>query len=203
MLVVFFSCLCDGLLGVTYANMLVTTQWPLKRAAHLTSLVWVCVVWLPEILMEISALWSKVNPCWQNILFYPEVCALAVPLLACIWTRSSHLITFKWPNCWLPIPALRYAVFIQTYRTLICLDLPGVTVKKSPPPIHALLAKHLVTGPQNNLEQYYTYLHCEMFIYIYWKVWHIQNETSRGPGKTMQNEKMPGPDKTVSPGFEK
>ena len=23
-----------------------TTQWPLKRAAHLTSLVWVCVLWL-------------------------------------------------------------------------------------------------------------------------------------------------------------
>ena len=44
---VFISCLCDGLLGVTYANMLVTTKWPLKRAAHLTSLVWVCVVWRP------------------------------------------------------------------------------------------------------------------------------------------------------------
>ena len=27
--------------------MLVTTQWPLKRAVHLTSLVWVCVLWLP------------------------------------------------------------------------------------------------------------------------------------------------------------
>ena len=27
--------------------MVVTTQWPLKRAAHLTSLVWVCVLWLP------------------------------------------------------------------------------------------------------------------------------------------------------------
>ena len=33
--------------GIAYANMLVTTQWPLKRAAHLTSLVWVCVLWLP------------------------------------------------------------------------------------------------------------------------------------------------------------
>ena len=56
---VFFSCLCDGdigLLGVTYANMLVTTQWPLKRAAHLTSLVWLCVVWRPESLIELSAL---------------------------------------------------------------------------------------------------------------------------------------------------
>ena len=34
----FFSCLCDVLLGVTYANMLVTSQWPLKRAPHLTCL---------------------------------------------------------------------------------------------------------------------------------------------------------------------
>ena len=44
---VFFSCLCGGLPGIAYANMLLTTQWPLKRAAHLTSLVWVCVLWLP------------------------------------------------------------------------------------------------------------------------------------------------------------
>ena len=54
---VFFSCLCDCLLGVTYANMLVTTQWPLERAAHLTSLVWVCVLWRPGSLTELSALW--------------------------------------------------------------------------------------------------------------------------------------------------
>ena len=37
--------------------MLLTTQWLLKRAARLTSLVWVCVVWRPESLMDISALW--------------------------------------------------------------------------------------------------------------------------------------------------
>ena len=54
---VFFSCLYDGLLGIAYANMLVTTKWPLKRAAHLASLVRVCVVWLPESLMKLSALW--------------------------------------------------------------------------------------------------------------------------------------------------
>ena len=53
---VFFSCLCDGRLGIAYANMLATTQWPLERAAHLTSLVWVCVLWLPESLMDLSAL---------------------------------------------------------------------------------------------------------------------------------------------------
>ena len=45
--VLVFSCLCDGRLGIAYANMLVTTQWLLKRAAHLTSLVWVCVLWRP------------------------------------------------------------------------------------------------------------------------------------------------------------
>ena len=35
---VFFSCFCDGHLGIAYANMLATTQWPLERAAHLTCL---------------------------------------------------------------------------------------------------------------------------------------------------------------------
>ena len=64
---VFFSCLCDGLLGVTYANMLVTTQWPLKRAAHLTLLVWVCVVWRPESLMELSALWLLIRSIRVNL----------------------------------------------------------------------------------------------------------------------------------------
>ena len=44
---VFFRCLSEGLPGIANANMLVTTQWPLKRAAHLTVLVWVCVLWLP------------------------------------------------------------------------------------------------------------------------------------------------------------
>ena len=43
-------------LRIAYANMLETTQWPLERAAHLTSLVWVCVLWLPESLMDLSAL---------------------------------------------------------------------------------------------------------------------------------------------------
>ena len=41
--------------------MLATTQWPLERAVHLTSHVWVCVLWLPESLMDLSALCSAVN----------------------------------------------------------------------------------------------------------------------------------------------
>ena len=52
----FLSCLCDGHLGIAYANMLATTKWPLECAAHLTLLVWVCVLWLPEYLMDLSAL---------------------------------------------------------------------------------------------------------------------------------------------------
>ena len=48
---VFFNSLFDVLLGVTSANMLVTTGWSLKHAPHLTSLAWVCVV------LELSALW--------------------------------------------------------------------------------------------------------------------------------------------------
>ena len=55
---VFLSCLFDGPLGIAYANMLATTQWPLERAANLTSFVWVCVLWLPESLMGLSMLWE-------------------------------------------------------------------------------------------------------------------------------------------------
>ena len=66
---VFFSCLCDGHLGIAYANMLATTQWPLERAAHLTSLVWVCVLWLPESLMDLSALWKYTWKCSLRIGF--------------------------------------------------------------------------------------------------------------------------------------
>ena len=53
---VFFSCLCEGLPGIAYANMLVTTQWPLKRAAtspHLSGFVFYGCL---ESLAELSAL---------------------------------------------------------------------------------------------------------------------------------------------------
>ena len=53
--------------------MLVTTQWPLKRAAHLTSLVWVCVLWRP---------W-KLNG---------AVCAMAKYL----WTLMLMILSYGW-----------------------------------------------------------------------------------------------------------
>ena len=42
--------------GVTYTNMLMATQWPLKRAPHLTSPAWVCVVWRSKSLLELAEL---------------------------------------------------------------------------------------------------------------------------------------------------
>ena len=52
---VLFSCPFYVLLGANYANMLVTTQCSLKRALHLTSHAWVCVVWKSESLLKLSA----------------------------------------------------------------------------------------------------------------------------------------------------
>ena len=54
---IFFSCLCDDLLGVSYTSLLVTAQWLLKRVPHLTSLAWVCVVRKSESSLELYALW--------------------------------------------------------------------------------------------------------------------------------------------------
>ena len=55
---VFFSCPFGVLPGLTYTNMLVATQWPLKRAAHITSPAWVCVVWRSKSSLELAALWT-------------------------------------------------------------------------------------------------------------------------------------------------
>ena len=64
---VFFSCLCEGLLGIAYANMLVTTQWPLKRAATSPHLSWFVFYGCLESLTELSALCilhSQYHGCW-------------------------------------------------------------------------------------------------------------------------------------------
>ena len=69
------SCYCievlphvfDVLLGVTYANMLMATQWPMKRAPHLTVFARLCVVWRSESSLELSALWhGKAEGPWTN-----------------------------------------------------------------------------------------------------------------------------------------
>ena len=43
-------------LGVSCANMLVATRWPLKRAPHITSFARVCVEWRSESSLELTAL---------------------------------------------------------------------------------------------------------------------------------------------------
>ena len=64
--------------------MLVTTQWPLERAAHLTSLVWVCVLWLPESLTDLSALWIfLIHFCYCRPDSYTTVCFYPRPVMAC------------------------------------------------------------------------------------------------------------------------
>ena len=66
---VFFSCLCEGLPGIAYANMLVTTQWPPKRAAtspHLSGCVFYGCL---ESLRELSALCMPITTFHLKILF--------------------------------------------------------------------------------------------------------------------------------------
>ena len=79
----FFSCLCDCLLGVTYANMLVTTQWPLECVSHLTSLFWVCVLWRPESLTELSAICGNPLVCNQSLCW----------IRMWPWAKTSQLTT--------------------------------------------------------------------------------------------------------------
>ena len=101
---VFFSCLCDGPLGIAYANMLATTQWPLERAA-LTSLVCVCVLWLPESLMDLSALWVESYwACHWKKTFWVGGCdgigGLAYLLFyAAYWSRQSRVFRHLSRSC--------------------------------------------------------------------------------------------------------
>ena len=63
---VFFSCLCDCLSGIAYANMLVTTQRPLKRAATSLYLSGFVFYGCLENLTELSALCHKSKPIWTT-----------------------------------------------------------------------------------------------------------------------------------------
>ena len=72
--------------------MLATTQWPLERAVHLTSLVWVCVLWLPESLMDLSALCCTE----ANISFWFMVYRLSIADKMCvpchyIYENTNHV----------------------------------------------------------------------------------------------------------------
>ena len=95
---VFFSCLYDGLLGIAYANMLVTTKWPLKRAAHLASLVRVCVVWLPESLMELSALWFYYEKPLLQLLYFAPSCPMFFPLFGLVVSKMSSVLLWQRPT---------------------------------------------------------------------------------------------------------
>ena len=96
--------------------MLVTTHWPLKRAPHLNSLSWVCVVWRSKSSLELSAQWcysigemrkcpnynlrrTSISPRYDkgsNILATIHVCQWVqalhdFPRICCITTRFCAL----------------------------------------------------------------------------------------------------------------
>ena len=85
--------------------MLATTQWPLERAVHLTSLVRVCVLWLPESLMDLSALWDCIRReifwaflgDWEKILVWntvTDIIAIKVRFSFSFFTVFSHSRSF-------------------------------------------------------------------------------------------------------------
>ena len=102
-------------MGIAYANMLATTQWPLERAAHLTSLVWVCVLWLPESLMDLSAL------CLSSLshLVMEIICSwwLHIKLIHCRMSVGYH----EWHGV-LFISVWRASGCSTPSRELCCLD---------------------------------------------------------------------------------
>ena len=113
---VFLSCLCDGPLGIAYANMLATTQWPLERASHLTSLVWVCILWLPESLMDLSVLciFLKIFSRYQHdtntfSYLFPGVHDMLGPLWPVVYDHTKKI------NLFLLLPA-----FHLVYNNIIC-----------------------------------------------------------------------------------
>ena len=79
--------------------MLATTQWPLECAAHLTSLVWVCVLWLPESLMDLSALCCQLDPKEQTSVtfqskfnhFHSRKC-----IWKCHLRNWGHFVQWEW-----------------------------------------------------------------------------------------------------------
>ena len=70
--------------------MLATTQWPLERAVHLTSLVWVCVLWLPESLMDLSVLCIVCSAFWKANIIKVELSIIKIgELLRKLWSLRS------------------------------------------------------------------------------------------------------------------
>ena len=57
----FFSCFCEGLAGIAYANMLVTTEACKPTSPHLFGFVFYCCL---ESLTELSALWREEKKTW-------------------------------------------------------------------------------------------------------------------------------------------
>ena len=75
--------------------MLATTQWPLERAVNLTWLVWVCVLWLPGSIMDLSALWIM---CFAWFLFF-----LVIPSCRSFEVRNLSTALMDILLLWMPM----------------------------------------------------------------------------------------------------
>ena len=92
--------------------MLVTTQWPLKRAAHLTSLLWVCVLWLPWKLNGAICAMSRQFQFTNHILIQKN--SIGFP-----WNlRTSLSNIFSWT--WIALLRSLSRVVKQLGSTVIC-----------------------------------------------------------------------------------
>ena len=85
---VFFICLCDVLLWVTYANMLVTTQWPLKYAAHLTSPHVSGCVWYGGLRYEIHL----INPTMRDFVTEIRTSAYFLLQIGKLWDYGTRAL---------------------------------------------------------------------------------------------------------------
>ena len=82
--------------------MLATTQWPLERASHLTSL-WVCVLWLPESLMDLSALcWRDKKDSATNEKWWHHFRILIADKWSVVWNecKNREFLLTGWKSLW-------------------------------------------------------------------------------------------------------
>ena len=68
-----------------------------EACSHLTSLVWVCVLWLPESLTDLSALCCEIALMLMSLDFTDDQSTL-VQIMACCLTAPSHYLSQCWPR---------------------------------------------------------------------------------------------------------
>ena len=140
-----------------------TTQWPLKRAAHFTSLVWVCVVWRSESLMELSALWLMVIKTPKDN-YHLKCCQLiivqridAVQRIQCWYVYWIVLVQTFNDTCnglvWCDNCVLFYNIWLASLLTRsVIIDLLIAKCGDKRPTINKIVVKYGNRGKQNPMK---------------------------------------------------